>query len=152
MTQHLWFFVHFPSWHWVTLVMSSPQVAVMEEMDFERRRELRRQKREEMRLEAERWEPRVPNKSILSDDIFLTSGHRVQRRPHFSGCCCQKVAALLLLSIGIVLPPTSVPSWSRNEPALIAPNPPLRSLKASFSKYWLPPGQDEGEGGKKWAW
>lgn len=26
----------------------------MEEMDFERRRELRRQKREEMRLEAER--------------------------------------------------------------------------------------------------
>lgn len=30
------------------------QVTVMEEMDFERRRELRRQKREEMRLEAER--------------------------------------------------------------------------------------------------
>lgn len=28
----------------------------MEEMDFERRRELRRQKREEMRLEAERWD------------------------------------------------------------------------------------------------
>lgn len=30
------------------------QGTVMEEMDFERRRELRRQKREEMRLEAER--------------------------------------------------------------------------------------------------
>lgn len=30
------------------------QVTAMEEMDFERRRELRRQKREEMRLEAER--------------------------------------------------------------------------------------------------
>ncbi|MEQ2313729.1 hypothetical protein AMECASPLE_005037 [Ameca splendens] len=28
--------------------------AIMEDMDFERRRELRRQKREEMRLEAER--------------------------------------------------------------------------------------------------
>lgn len=33
---------------------ASPQVSAMEEMDFERRRELRRQKREEMRLEAER--------------------------------------------------------------------------------------------------
>lgn len=31
-----------------------PQGTIMEEMDFERRRELRRQKREEMRLEAER--------------------------------------------------------------------------------------------------
>lgn len=30
------------------------QGTIMEEMDFERRRELRRQKREEMRLEAER--------------------------------------------------------------------------------------------------
>lgn len=30
------------------------QGTTMEEMDFERRRELRRQKREEMRLEAER--------------------------------------------------------------------------------------------------
>lgn len=34
--------------------MSTPQGTIMEEMDFERRRELRRQKREEMRLEAER--------------------------------------------------------------------------------------------------
>lgn len=32
----------------------TPQGTIMEEMDFERRRELRRQKREEMRLEAER--------------------------------------------------------------------------------------------------
>lgn len=31
-----------------------PQGTIMEEMDFEQRRELRRQKREEMRLEAER--------------------------------------------------------------------------------------------------
>lgn len=34
-----------------------PQGTIMEEMDFERRRELRRQKREEMRLEAERSDP-----------------------------------------------------------------------------------------------
>lgn len=34
-----------------------PQGTIMEEMDFERRRELRRQKREEMRLEAERLDP-----------------------------------------------------------------------------------------------
>lgn len=33
------------------------QGTIMEEMDFERRRELRRQKREEMRLEAERYDP-----------------------------------------------------------------------------------------------
>lgn len=31
-----------------------PQGTIMEEMDFEQRRELRRQKREEMRLEAQR--------------------------------------------------------------------------------------------------
>lgn len=44
----------------------------MEEMDFERRRELRRQKREEMRLEAERYDPFgcLPFRLVLQD--FLT--------------------------------------------------------------------------------
>ncbi|XP_037617157.1 caldesmon 1a isoform X2 [Sebastes umbrosus] len=43
-----------PRFNSSTLSRSDPQGTIMEEMDFERRRELRRQKREEMRLEAER--------------------------------------------------------------------------------------------------
>lgn len=39
-----------------TFLFGVPQGSIMDDLDFERRRELRRQKREEMRLEAERWD------------------------------------------------------------------------------------------------
>lgn len=50
----------------------------MEEMDFERRRELRRQKREEMRLEAERSDP--------LDCLPFTSAEQHSRISHLISC------------------------------------------------------------------